>query len=80
MSIAKIAISIDNHLLEKLDDFIALKKFKTRSHAIQLAVQDTIDRLDHKRLINACSQLDIDSERTLADEGLKKDFDEWPEF
>ena len=80
MSVAKIAISIDNHLLAKLDDFIALKKFKTRSQAIQMAVQDTIDRLDHKRLIHACSQLDIDSERRLADEGLKEDFDEWPEF
>jgi Arc/MetJ-type ribon-helix-helix transcriptional regulator len=80
MSVAKIAISIDNQLLAKLDDFIALKKFKTRSQAIQLAVQDTIDRLDRKRFLHACSQLDIDAERALADEGLKKDLKEWPEF
>ena len=80
MSVAKIAISIDDQLLAKLDGFIALNKFKTRSQAIQLAVQNTVDSLDHKRLIDACMQLDMDTERTLADQGLKKDLEEWPEF
>jgi len=80
MSVAKIAISIDDQLLAKLDGFIALKKFKTRSQAIQIAVQNTIERLDHKRLIHACMQLDTNIERSLADEGLKKDLEEWPEF
>lgn len=80
MSVAKIAISIDDQLLAKLDGFIADKKFKTRSQAIQMAVQNTVERLDHQRLIHACSQLDINTERALADEGLKKDLEEWPEF
>ena len=80
MSVAKIAISIDDQLLARLDNFITQKKFKTRSQAIQLAVQNTIERLDHQRLIHACLQLDTQTERGLADEGLKKDLEEWPEF
>lgn len=80
MSVAKIAISIDDQLLAKLDGFVAQKKFKTRSQAIQIAVQQTVDQLDHKRLIQACSQLDAHFERELADEGLTKDVEEWPEF
>jgi len=80
MSVAKIAISIDDQLLAKLDNFILQKKFKTRSQAIQMAVQNTVERLDHQRLINACLQLDIHNERALADEGLTKDIEEWPEF
>ena len=80
MSVAKIAISIDDQLLAKLDIFVAQKKFKTRSQAIQIAVQNTVERLDHKRLIHACSQLDVHAERALADEGLTKDMEEWPEF
>jgi metal-responsive CopG/Arc/MetJ family transcriptional regulator len=80
MSVAKIAISIDDKLLAKLDGFILQKEFKTRSQAIQIAVQNTIERLDHERLINACLQLDVHTERALADEGLTKDIEEWPEF
>lgn len=80
MPVAKIAISIDDQLLARLDGFIMQKKFKTRSQAIQLAVQNAVDRLDHKRLMHACMQLDINAERRLADEGLTKDLEEWPEF
>ena len=80
MSVAKIAVSIDDQLLAKLDSFIAEKKFKTRSQAIQTAVQDTVERLGHKRLIHACMQLDAHAERALADEGITKDLEEWPEF
>jgi len=80
MSVAKIAISIDDKLLAKLDGFISQKKFKTRSQAIQMAVESTVARLDHKRLIHACLQLDPHAERTLSDEGLTKDLEEWPEF
>lgn len=80
MSVAKIAISIDDQLLAKLDEFITQKKFKTRSQAIQMAVQKTVDLLDHKRLIQACSRLNPHVERELADEKLTKDVEEWPEF
>ncbi len=80
MSVAKIAISMDDQLLTKLDQFIAQKKFKTRSQAIQMAVRETILRLDHECLIHACAQLDSTYEQTVADEGLEQDSNEWPEF
>ena len=80
MSVSKIAISIDEGLLKKLDYFIARKKFKTRSQAIQTSVNNTLKRLEHKRLIEECAKLDPHFEQQLADEGLSKDVKEWPEF
>lgn len=80
MSVAKIAISIDYDLLKKLDDFVAKKKFKTRSQAIQIAVNDTLKRLEHCRLSEECVKLDKNFEQKLADEGIYEDEEEWPKF
>ena len=76
---AKIAITIDANLLKELDNFVGIK-YKNRSHAIQQAVKDSIMRLNHSRLAEECDKLNITAEQTLADEGIQKDIDEWPEY
>ncbi len=65
---AKIAISIDISLLERLDKFIQKKRFKNRSQAIQLAVEAAMEKLEHTRLTEECNKLDSCYERHLADE------------
>jgi len=65
---SKIAISIDNGLLDRLDLFIQKKHFKNRSQAIQSAVEEVVDRLEHSRLAAECNKLDPTYERHLADE------------
>lgn len=80
MKAAKIAISIDSDLLERLDYFVDKKRFKTRSHAIQFAVNDALQHLEHRRLAQECAKLDPKHEQQLADEGLDEDYKEWPEF
>jgi metal-responsive CopG/Arc/MetJ family transcriptional regulator len=80
MSVAKVAVSIDGGLLQKLDDYVRRKVFKNRSQAFQAAITHAIDRLEHKRLIEECKKLDIYTERELADEGLVADFEEWSKF
>lgn len=65
---AKIAISIDSHLLDKLDRFIRNKQFKNRSQAIQSAVSEVVDRLEHSQLKEECAKLDPIYERHMADE------------
>ena len=47
---SKIAISMDSGLLDRLDQFIQKKCFKNRSQAIQSAVEETVNRLEHSRL------------------------------
>ncbi len=80
MSTAKIAISIEQSLLERIDHLVKERIFPNRSKAIQEAVKDKIDKLDKSRLAAECARLDPVFEQSMADEGLGKDFESWPEY
>ena len=56
------------------------QKFSNRSQAIQRAVKDKIDRIERTRLARECAKLDIDFEQAMAEEGLSKELEEWPEY
>lgn len=80
MATSKIAISMDPKLLAQLDRLVKRKAFRSRSHAVQTAVRERIDRMEQARLARECAKLDPDAERALADEGLSEDVSEWPEY
>jgi len=80
MSTAKIGISIDHRLLERIDVLVKGKIFPNRSKAIQDAVKEKIDKLDKIRLARECAKLDPAIEQIIADEGLAKDMESWPEY
>lgn len=67
MSTAKIAISIDLNLLEKIDSLVRKKIFPNRSKAIQQAVKEKIETLDKSHLSRECAKLDPEFEQALAD-------------
>ena len=78
---SKIAISMDSGLLDRLDQFIQKKCFKNRSQAIQSAVEETVNRLEHSRLTEECSKLDPVYERHLADEWQDMEgAEEWSKY
>lgn len=80
MSSAKIAVTIDQELLSRLDRLVQEQRFPNRSRAVQEALRDKLDRLDRSRLARACAKLDPAFEQQLADEGLTEDFKQWPEY
>jgi metal-responsive CopG/Arc/MetJ family transcriptional regulator len=80
MGAAKVAITIDEELLERIDRLVGQKKFANRSRAIQEAVREKLERLDRGRLARECAKLTSESEQAMADEGLAEDLGEWPEF
>lgn len=80
MGSAKVAITIDNDTLQKLDRLVKDHVFPNRSKAIQEAVQDKIKRLEKSRLARECAKLDPLYEQSLADEGISEDVNEWPEY
>ena len=80
MGAAKIAITIEEDLLNRIDELVDQKKFANRSRAIQEAVRDKLERLERGRLARECAKLTKKSEQILADEGLREDLKEWPEF
>jgi len=80
MAKSKIAITLDGRLLDRLDRLVAKEAFGSRSHAIQVAVEEKLERLERSRLARECSKLDRGFEKALAEEGLGAEGDEWPEY
>ena len=80
MSVAKIAISIDEELLAELDNLVAKGLFSSRSQAVQAAIGDKIARIKRRRLAEECAKLNPQAEKSLAEEGLGTEFAEWPEY
>lgn len=80
MGASKIAISLDETLLNRLDQLVQTQVFPSRSKVIQEAVREKLERFDRSRLARECKKLDQQFEQALADEGLVEDEEEWPEY
>jgi metal-responsive CopG/Arc/MetJ family transcriptional regulator len=80
MSTAKIAITIEEDLLEKLDRLVSSKVFLNRSKAIQEAVAEKLTRVNRSRLARECAKLEPALEKAMAEEGFSQDMEEWPEY
>ena len=76
----KVAITLKAELLREVDALVRERRFANRSQAIEMAVRSTLDRLQRTRLAEACSLLNPNEERALAEEGIAGDLTEWPEY
>ncbi|WHZ29064.1 MAG: Programmed cell death antitoxin YdcD [Nitrospira sp.] len=80
MAKSKVAISLDESTLGRIDKLVEKAAFTSRSQAIQEAVEEKLARLNRSRLARECAKLDPAFEKALAEEGLSKDAAEWPEY
>ncbi len=67
MRAVKIAITIDQDILARLDQLVEKKQFTNRSRAFQEAIRDKLERLEKSRLARECAKLDPEFEQALAD-------------
>ena len=80
MAATKIAITLDQKTLSRLDQLVKSNVFLNRSKAIQEAVEDKLKRLEQSNLARECAKLDRSFEQTMAEEGLSGELEEWPEY
>jgi len=80
MGRSKIAITVDEITLGRVDRLVRSGIYPSRSRAIQEAVEDKLERLDKSRLARECAKLDPNFEKAMAEEGLAEDVAEWPEY
>jgi len=80
MARTKIAISLDEHTLRRLDQLVADAVFPSRSQAIQIAIEEKLARLEGSRLARECAKLDPAFEKARAEEGLSEDTATWPAY
>jgi metal-responsive CopG/Arc/MetJ family transcriptional regulator len=80
MTTSKIAITIDDNTLKQLDILVKSRLFPNRSRAIQEAIAEKLTRLEKRRLSQECAKLDPDFEKSMAEEGLSSELEEWPAY
>ena len=80
MGRAKVAVSLEEETLGRLDRLVKESVFPSRSQAIQEAIAEKLDRLERRRLARECAKLDPAAEKALAEEGLCEESGEWPEY
>src|SRR6266567_125677 len=67
---AKVAITLDAELLDRVDELVARREFRNRSQAIETALAEKLARARRTRLARECAKLDPEDEKALAEEGL----------
>ena len=77
---AKVAVTLDSELIDRVDKLVKAARFPNRSQAIEIALAEKLERLDRGRLARECSKLNPKEEQALADEGLSIDHTAWPEY
>ena len=66
MARSKVAISLDESTLNRLDKLVQKQVFPNRSQAIEEAVAEKLARLERSRLAQECAKLDPAFEKALA--------------
>lgn len=80
MAASKIAITLENDLVKRIDMLVKSNVFQNRSKAIQEAVAEKLKRIEKSRLARECAKLDPEFEQSIAEEGFTAELEEWPEY
>ncbi|NJM41119.1 MAG: CopG family transcriptional regulator [Anaerolineae bacterium] len=80
MNVAKVTISLDQVVLDRIDQLVQEQLYPNRSQVIQVALVEKMRKLDKPRLRRECVKLDKVFERELANEGLATEVAESPEY
>lgn len=80
MGRAKIAITLDERIVGRIDRLVRLKVHSNRSRAIEAAVEEKLERMDRSRLARESAKLEPALEKALAEEGLSEELGQWPEY
>jgi metal-responsive CopG/Arc/MetJ family transcriptional regulator len=80
MAKAKLAITLDDRVLNEVDHLVKKRLFPNRSRIIEEAVEEKLERINRNRLARECAKLDPGLEKSMAEEGMEKELSEWPEY
>ncbi len=80
MSTRKIAITLKETLLRKIDRWVSEGLYPNRSRVIQETLEEKAADWRRRRLIEEVSKLNSKEERTIADEGISAVNEIWDEY
>jgi len=76
----KVAITVNQNTLDRVDQLVKQHIFPSRSRAFEEALEEKLEKLDKSRLARECTKLDPAFEKSLAEKGLSGEINEWPEY
>jgi len=77
---SKVAVSLDEQALARVDRLVRQGVFPSRSRAIEEALKEKLERLERGRLARECAKLDPAFEQALAEEGMSEELASWPGY
>jgi len=80
MPTAKVAITLEESVLHKLDALVQKNCFPNRSQAIQAAVIEKISKIERARLHQECAKLNLREEQSFSEEGYAEEVSAWPKY
>jgi Arc/MetJ-type ribon-helix-helix transcriptional regulator len=75
---AKVALSLDAEVVRRVDELVSRSAFPSRSHAVEEALREKLDRMARTRLSEEAAKLDPAQEKSLAEEGIEGEIGSWP--
>jgi len=80
MGTVKLAITLEESLFREMELLVKNRVFPSRSRMISEALKDKLERVKKERLAEECGKLDPEFEKALAEEGMSKEVNGWPEY
>jgi metal-responsive CopG/Arc/MetJ family transcriptional regulator len=80
MTKTKMAVTLEPELVDRLDRCVVEARYANRSRLVEEAVMEKLERLDRSLLARECAKLDPIEEQAMAEEGIRADAAEWPEY
>jgi metal-responsive CopG/Arc/MetJ family transcriptional regulator len=80
MSTKKITVTLDESVVEGLDGFVKKHHCKSRSKAVQIAINEFLKKMEKQKMYAEIDKLDREEEIKVAEESLEAVNEIWAEY
>jgi Arc/MetJ-type ribon-helix-helix transcriptional regulator len=80
MSTKKITITLEGSIIEEMDSLVKKNKYKSRSKAVQIAIEEYLKKIEKQKLYAEIDKLDKTEEMKVAEASLEAVNEIWEEY
>ena len=80
MPTKKITITLEKNTVDDIDKLVKVNKYKSRSKAIQMAIEEYLKMAEKQKLYDQIDKLDEEEEMKVAEETMEAVNEIWDEY
>ena len=80
MPTKKITITLEENTVDDIDKLVKVNKYKSRSKAIQMAIEEYLKMAEKQKLYDQIDKLDEEEEMKVAEETMEAVNEIWDEY